>query len=94
MTVHTTPFYVGKLAIILLVVICILLSLVNCTGQSSRRSPSPKQQFFPNGRYGRRSTMPSLQESASGREMTVAFFGDGSVRCVYAGYGDYYRCNR
>ncbi|GAB6027328.1 hypothetical protein CHUAL_001608 [Chamberlinius hualienensis] len=55
---------------------------------------SAPQHFYPNGRYGRRSSMPPFQEISSGREMTVAFFGDGSVSCFHTGILDYYRCGR
>ncbi|XP_022252237.1 uncharacterized protein LOC111087963 [Limulus polyphemus] len=66
----------------------ILLVAVVCTLFTRIRG----QQFYPNGRYGRRDSMPPL--SGGNREMILSFFGDGSVRCVYTGYSDYYRCGR
>ncbi|XP_023221782.1 uncharacterized protein LOC111623440 [Centruroides sculpturatus] len=50
------------------------------------------QQFYPNGRYGRRDSTPPLPSGS--REMSVSFFGDGTVSCVYTGYQELYRCSR
>uniref|UniRef100_T1JMN1 Uncharacterized protein n=1 Tax=Strigamia maritima TaxID=126957 RepID=T1JMN1_STRMM len=50
------------------------------------------QQFYPNGRYGRSDKMPALSDVRGTREMTVSFFGDGTVQCTYTGYPDFYRC--
>ncbi|XP_076352822.1 uncharacterized protein LOC143248337 [Tachypleus tridentatus] len=66
----------------------ILLAVAVCTLFMRVRG----QQFYPNGRYGRRDSIPPL--SGGTREMILSYFGDGSVRCVYTGYADYYRCGR
>ncbi|CAL1300177.1 unnamed protein product, partial [Larinioides sclopetarius] len=50
------------------------------------------QQFYPNGRYGRRSVIPPLAEST--QDFRVAISGDDSMICKFTGYADYYRCTR
>ncbi|XP_067140754.1 RYamide neuropeptides-like [Centruroides vittatus] len=50
------------------------------------------QQFYPNGRYGRRSMVPPLADAM--HEISVSFFGDGSVSCIYTGVSNFYRCNK
>nr|ALJ10898.1 hypothetical protein [Dolomedes sulfureus] len=68
-----------SLAVIILALLC-----------SSLLCETRAQQFYPNGRYGRRSVVPPLADSA--RDIRVAFFGDDSVICKFTGYADYYSC--
>ncbi|GIY61430.1 uncharacterized protein CEXT_539621 [Caerostris extrusa] len=60
-----------------------------CAAPSKKRGP---KQFYPNGRYGRRSVIPPLAESA--QDFRVAVSGDDSMICKYTGFADYYRCSR
>ncbi|KAG8176315.1 hypothetical protein JTE90_016643 [Oedothorax gibbosus] len=49
-----------------------------------------QQQFYPNGRYGRRSVLPPLAEST--QDFRVAVSADDSMMCRFTGYADFYRC--
>ncbi|XP_054722779.1 uncharacterized protein LOC129232671 [Uloborus diversus] len=64
----------------------VILALLCCSLLCETRA----QQFYPNGRYGRRSSVPPLADSV--RDIRVAFFGDDSVVCKFTGYADYYSC--
>ncbi|KAG8180649.1 hypothetical protein JTE90_025355 [Oedothorax gibbosus] len=50
------------------------------------------QQFYPNGRYGRRSVISPLAEST--QDFRVEISADDTMVCKFTGFADYYRCTR
>ncbi|KFM72430.1 hypothetical protein X975_15950, partial [Stegodyphus mimosarum] len=66
----------------------IVLAILCCSLLCETRA----QQFYPNGRYGRRSVIPPLADST--QDFRVAISGDDSLICKFTGYADYYRCTR
>ncbi|XP_071035596.1 uncharacterized protein [Parasteatoda tepidariorum] len=70
--------------ILAIAVLTILCSALLCEGRA--------QQFYPNGRYGRRSVLPPLADST--QDFRVALSGDDSMICKFTGYADYYKCLR
>ncbi|GFR27193.1 uncharacterized protein TNCT_373041 [Trichonephila clavata] len=66
----------------------VVLAILCCSLLCETRA----QQFYPNGRYGRRSVIPPLAEST--QDFRVAISGEDSMICKFTGYADYYRCTR
>ncbi|GFW61478.1 uncharacterized protein TNCV_347261 [Trichonephila clavipes] len=64
----------------------VVLAILCCSLLCETRA----QQFYPNGRYGRRSVIPPLAEST--QDFRVAISGEDSMICKFTGYADYYRC--